>query len=95
MARTRSTKPTKADLDAQKQQLVLEIARDRQKARDLFKRAGKSLDTLVELCEVGEEITLDDGRTFVIVDNFAKGNTAFKPVAMNLYDLEQIEEGAW
>lgn len=79
----------------QKTALVAAIDKKRTKARELFKSAGKDLDELVASCDVDEEITLPDGRTFRIVDNFDGKNTAFKPTAFTLYDIQECDAEVW
>lgn len=78
---------------AQKKLDRAKIAADLLRARDAGKEAYGRADEQLELllkdgCKPGDQITIPGGQVVTIIDNFAKGNKAWKPTGINRFDVK-------
>jgi hypothetical protein len=53
-----------------------------------YTEADQILQELLAELEPGDKIPLPDGQVAELVDNFAKGNKAYKPCGINRFDLK-------
>lgn len=74
----------KVDLAA----LAAGILRARDAGKEAYGRADELLIALLTHCQVGDAIAIPGGQVAVIVDNFSKGNKAWKPCGINRFDLK-------
>jgi len=57
--------------------------------RAAYQEADTIVDELLRAVGVGETIRLDDGREYVLVDQFATTNKVWKPTGVSRYTLEK------
>jgi hypothetical protein len=61
---------------------------ERERGSTHYKEADRLLDELIQELKLGTEVTLANGRTAKLVDNFPKGkNRHFKPAGVNRFEI--------
>lgn len=83
------TRPSKRTAEAHKK--LKRVIALRRAAKQAYKEASSLLEEVVEELGVSGTVELRGGRTAIIVDNFARSNTAFKRVGIDRYDIEIMD----
>jgi len=68
--------------------IVTNLLRAKDAGKEAYGRADELLQELLTHCAVGSAIPIPGGQVAVVVDNFAKGNKAWKPCGINRFDLK-------
>jgi len=80
-------KPSKSELPDKLKALF----RARDKGKALYAAADELLDEVLAVLSPGDEVDLGGGKKALVVDNFAKGNKAWKPAGVNRFDVKLVE----
>lgn len=80
-------------MSERKQKRLASLARKLLRARDIGKEGYRRADELLEKlvaqgCGPGDVIPISEGEVVRIVDNFAKGNKAWKPCGISRLDIQ-------
>ena len=77
-----------------KKQKVAKVAaflEARENGKAEYARADDLLEELVGLLEVGETVTLPDGREIALVDQFADRAVVWKPAGVRRFELKELK----
>lgn len=70
-------------------QLAERMLRRKEVGKESYALADEDLGELLKRgYKPGDTIPLKDGQELIFVDNFAKGNKAWKPTGINRYDVK-------
>ncbi len=63
----------------------------REQGKNAYQQADQILGELLPRMATGQIVTLLDGRTVQLVDNFANSNTTWRSVACNHFELKELK----
>src|SRR5579872_556190 len=69
---------------------VEEHVRLREHAKTCYAKSDQLFELVQDQMEIGQRITLSDGRIYELVDNFAESNVAFRPAAVKRFELAEV-----
>jgi hypothetical protein len=67
---------------------IVAMLRARDAGKAGYARADELLEEIVGEIQVGKQIKLGDGTIAELVDNFEKGNKAWKPCGISRFDIK-------
>ncbi len=73
--------------------IVEKLLRTQARAKALYVEADALVDRLRKVIDVGDEITLGDGRVARLVDQFAERSIVFTPSGCRRYKVEVEKRG--
>lgn len=68
--------------------IATKMLRAKDAGKEAYGRADELLTQLLQYLQAGDTVALPGGQVLTIVDNFAKGNKAWKPCGVNRFDVK-------